>query len=101
MALHVNRGWNGHTHRSSFSIESVVVFWGPLGLVWSRSAQRVRALRVAARGPLLSCGMNFAAWLGVEVKIGAKYKSLPDRVVNSLQNAEGVGRGHLGRGRRS
>ena len=40
-----DRGWNGYTLRSSLtrSIESVVVFWGPLGYLWgswSRSAQR-------------------------------------------------------------
>ena len=56
MALHVNQhqGWNGHTHRSSFSIEGVVVFRGPLGLVVAQRAARERALCVArARGLVL------------------------------------------------
>ena len=35
----------------------------------------------------LSSGMDFDAWLGVEVTVGAKAKKLPDRVTAALQKA--------------
>ena len=51
-----------------------------------RSAQRVRALRRWLRWGL-SSGMDIAAWLGAEVRVGQKDKVLPERVQDALAKA--------------
>ena len=61
--------------------------WGPFGARGAlRSAQRVRTLRGWLRWGL-SSGMDIAAWLGAEVRVGQKDKVLPERVKDALTKA--------------